>query len=292
MTYSMTENRIDTGKFTSLYDAASKINKAQKTTKELDPRTEIYGKADKTLVAAGHTYARDKYPDIALPELDALTDTQKDFCRTNATGEFMRRESEAYQTVSSREGIEAHVRQTSSDKDKLKGIEKLVFDDDFAAGGGIAGDDWRKMYADYVATEQVAAVAREGPGKVNDEGKALFFGKAAELYAKGVVAGLKADKTYTGALIEFSREQARKAFLMGIVGGDVYKAAVDGVVRAKKIKLVGAKDDIKTAELENVFEEIRQNKLTELATNALDKYINSGDTDAMREGLGRLRKIL
>ena len=288
----MTENTVDTSKFTTLYDAASKINKAQKTVKEIDPRAEVYGKADKTLIAAGHTYARDMYPDITLPELNELNDAQKNYCRENATPEFMRRESEAYQTVSSREGIEAHVKQTARDANKLKGIEKLVFDDEFAAGGGIAGDDWRKAYADYVATEKVAAKAREGPGKVTDEGKALFFAKAADVYAKGVAARLKADNMYTNALIDFSREQARKAFLMGIVNGEVYKAAVDSVVRAKKIQLVGAKETIKDAELDTAFEETRQNKLTELATTALDKYINAGDTEAMREGLARLRKIL
>lgn len=280
--------------FTKPYDGFRKVSEAGGITQSHDPRPGVYDSADKALIDLGRQYATATLG-LAYPADNALAPDQKNELRSYASAQQGILESDAYASVDSAKSIEGFVREATKDEKKFKKLDDLLNDDEFAGATGVAGDKWRNQYREYVQTEKVASeVAKHGPAGVNDEARALFFGEAAKLYGQGIADKLKKAGRYTTGTIELAQGESMRAFMSGRAKKDTYVAAVKGVVRKKKIALVGAKETITDEALDEKFNDMREEKLVDYTVKSLDTAINKSktNTELMRIGMRKLREIL
>lgn len=288
----MTRSAVDTGVFTKPFDSMSKLSKSANTINSRDPRPALYNNADNEVIKAGRDYAT-QILGLAYPEINALNLVQKTELRNYAPDQQNRLESEAYNAVKDKNGIEAFVRESAKDKEKLSKIENLLGNEEFVEAGGIAKDNWRKSYFAYLELKKMSEDAiKKGPKGLDDESRAVFFGEAAAIYAEGIAKKIRDAKIYTNALVDAGRSAAYGSFLEGRAKKADYEAAVKNVVRKQKVKLVGAEDSINDAELEKEFNKIKNDKAVSLVIDGIEKHIRSPDTQKMRQGMGLLRQIL
>ena len=283
--------RVDVSAFTNSYDSFIKGNSASATVSKQDPRPKVSNPADNLLVKLGYDYAKNVLEE-ALPSVNRLNDAQKQTMRGYASERISMYESEAFNAVKT-QGIEALVNESAKNDKNLSAMEKLMLSEEFAQATGLAQDDSRAQYLDYLGAKAVQeAVSKRGLAILDDEKRTVFFGEAAKIYAEEVAKKVADAKIYPSALINFSRNAAIRSFLAGNMDKEQYESAMEKVVRAKKVALVGAKEDITDKQLEEQFNEKRRDIVVSYAATGIGKFIDSEDTDTMRQGMNQLRKIV